>query len=93
MVNINRFQVWLVGRNPTKAREINKTRPCVIISPDEMGPLSTVLVSPMTTKGFEFPFRIACNFKGKDGLILLDQTRAIDKSRLIKKLGVIEKKT
>ena len=90
---ILRFDVWLVELNPTKGREINKTRPCVVISPNEMGALSTTLVAPMTTKGFEFPFRIECQFKEKKGLILLDQIRAIDKSRLIKKLGNIEKST
>ena len=90
---VSRFDVWLVELNPTKGREINKTRPCVIISPNEMSALSTVLVAPMTTKGFEFPFRVECQFKGKKGLILLDQTRAVDKSRLIKKLGYIEKQT
>lgn len=85
----HRFDVWLVDLNPTKGREINKTRPCVIISPNEMMALSTVLMAPMTTKGFEFPCRIKCKFKGKQGFILLDQIRAVDKSRLIKKLGAI----
>jgi len=93
MVKTNRFEIWLVALNPTKGREINKTRPCIIISPNEMASLSTVLVAPMTTKGFEFPFRIECIFKGRKGLILLDQTRAVDKSRLIKKLGAIENDT
>ena len=93
MVTMNRFEVWLVALNPTKGREINKTRPCIIISPNEMTSLSTVLVAPMTTKGFKFPFRIECTFKGKKGLILLDQTRAVDKSRLIKNFGVIDTKT
>lgn len=88
-----RFDVWLVDLNPAKGREINKTRPSVVISPNEMGALSTALIAPMTTKGFEFPFRVECQFKGKNGLILLDQTRAVDTSRLIKKLGNIEKKT
>ena len=92
MVNkqISRFEIWLVQLNPTKGREINKTRPCVVISPDEMVALSTVLVAPMTTKGFDFPFRVACEFKGKKGLILLDQSRAVDKLRLVKKLGILE---
>ena len=93
MVIVKRFDVWLVDLNPTKGREINKTRPCVVISPNEMSALSTVLMAPMTTKGFEFPCRIKCRFKGKSGLILLDQIRAIDKSRLVKKLGTISAKT
>ncbi len=93
MVMVKRFDVWLVDLSPTKGREINKTRPCVVISPNEMSALSTVLMAPMTTKSFEFPCRIKCRFKGKSGLILLDQIRAIDKSRLVKKLGTISAKT
>jgi len=93
MTSIARFQVWLVSLNPTKGKEINKTRPCVVISPNEMSALSTVLVAPMTTKGFDFPCRVNCEFKNKNGLILLDQIRAVDKSRLIKKLGSIDEST
>lgn len=88
--NISRFEIWLVGLNPTKGKEINKTRPCIIISPNEMSALSTVLVAPMTSKGFDFPCRVECGFKGKTGLILLDQIRAVDKTRLIKKLGTLD---
>lgn len=88
-----RFDVWLVNLNPTKGREINKTRPCVVISPNEMSALSTVLMAPMTTKGFEFPCRVSCDFKGKRGLILLDQIRAVDKSRLMKRLGTVSAET
>ncbi|SMN17444.1 Death on curing protein, Doc toxin [uncultured Candidatus Thioglobus sp.] len=91
--SVNRFEVWLIDLNPTQGREINKTRPCVVISPDEMSALSTAIVAPMTTKGFEFPGRIACEFGNKKGLILLDQIRAVDKSRLIKKKGSIDKNT
>ena len=90
MTSVTRFQVWLVSLNPTKGREINKTRPCVIISPDEMTALSTVIVAPMTTKGFNFPCRMMCKFKGKNGLILLDQIRTVDKTRLEKQLGTID---
>lgn len=93
MVSVKRFEVWLVNLNPTRGREINKTRPCVVISPNETAALSTVLMAPMTTKGFEYPIRIICKFKGKKGLILLDQIRSVDKSRLIKKLGTISEKT
>jgi len=93
MHQVTRFQVWLVELNPTRGREINKTRPCVVISPNEMESLSTVLVAPMTTKGFEFPCRIRCHFNGKSGLILLDQIRAVDKSRLKKELGSINENT
>lgn len=84
-----RFEIWLVDLTPTKGREINKTRPCIVISPDEMSALSTVLMAPMTTKDLDFPCRIACKFQGKNGLILLDQIRAVDKSRLVKKLGSV----
>ena len=90
MDSIQRFEVWLVNLNPTKGREINKTRPCIVISPDEILALSTVLMAPMTTKGFDYPCRVPCTFKGKKSLILLDQIRAIDKSRLVKKLGSID---
>ena len=83
------FEVWLVRLGPTRGREINKTRPCVVVSPDEMSALSTVLMAPMTTMGFDFPCRVPCKFKGKKGLILLDQIRAVDKSRLVKNLGTI----
>ena len=93
MQPVSRFQVWLVSLNPTKGKEINKTRPCVVISPNEISALSTVLVAPMTTKGFEFPCRVSCTFKTKKGLILLDQIRAVDKTRLIKNLGTINQNT
>ena len=93
MTSVTRFQVWLVSLNPTKGKEINKTRPCVVISPNEMAALSTTLVAPMTTKGFDFPCRIKCKFKNKNGLILLDQIRAVDKTRLVKKLGSIDEDT
>ena len=93
MPEIARFQVWLIKLNPTKGREISKTRPCVVISPNEMAALSTVLVAPMTTKGFHLSCRVKCEFQGKEGMILLDQIRAVDKSRLVKKLGVIDETT
>ena len=93
MVEVKRYDIWLVSLNPTKGREINKTRPCVVISPDEMSPLSTVVVAPMTSQGFGFPTRIACEFDNKSALILLDQMRAVDKQRLIKRLGVLDSTT
>ncbi len=93
MVNegIHRFNIWLVQLDPTQGSEISKTRPCVIISPDEMSSLKTAIVAPMTSKGFIFPTRIPCTFQNKEGFILLDQMRAVDKSRLTQKLGVIPK--
>ena len=93
MTKILRFQVWLVQLDPTQGSEINKTRPCVVISPNELSALSTVLMAPMTTQGFEFPCRVACTFKGKQGLILLDQIRAVDNTRLVSKLGVVDETT
>lgn len=95
MVNqsISRFDIWLVQLDPTKVHEIKKKRPCIVISPNEMSSLKTAIVAPMTSRGFNFPTRIQCTFQGKKGLILLDQIRAVDKSRLVKKLGVISKTT
>ncbi|NKB70926.1 MAG: type II toxin-antitoxin system PemK/MazF family toxin [Candidatus Latescibacteria bacterium] len=88
---VRRFDIWLVQLDPAQGSEIKKTRPCLVLSPDEMAPLKTAIVAPMTSKGFKFPTRIPCSFQGKKGLILLDQLRAVDKSRLTKKLGVISK--
>ena len=88
---IHRFDIWLVQLDPTQGCEIKKTRPCVVISPDEMSSFKTAIVAPMTSKGFEFPTRIQCVFQGKKGLIILDQMRAVDKSGLTEKIGVISK--
>lgn len=90
---MKRFEVWLVGLDPTIGREIKKTRPCVIVSPDEMAALSTIIIAPLTSKGFSHPGRIATQFQDKNGLILLDQMRAVDKRRLYRKLGVINNRT
>lgn len=90
---MKRFEVWLVKLDPTVGREINKTRPCVIISPDEMSALSTTIVAPLTSKGFAFPGRISTTFQDKQGLILLDQMRAVDKWRLFRKMGTIDDTT
>jgi len=86
-----RFDIWLVQLDPTQGSEIKKTRPCVVISPNEMSSLKTAIIAPMTSKGFLFPTRIQCTFQRKKGLVLLDQMRAVDKSRLVQKLGVISK--
>ncbi|MEA5574911.1 type II toxin-antitoxin system PemK/MazF family toxin [Anabaena sp. UHCC 0451] len=87
---VNRFDVFLVNLNPTIGSEIKKTRPCLIISPHEINHhLSTVIVAPMTTKGQPYPTRVTCQFQGKEGQIVLDQIRTIDKTRLIKLLGQI----
>ena len=90
---VNRFDVYLTNLDPTVGSEIKKTRPCLIISPDEMNRhIRTVIVAPMTTAGKEYPTRISCTFKKKKGQIVTDQIRAIDKSRLIKRLGTIDPK-
>ena len=90
---IKRFEVYLINLDPTVGHEIKKTRPCLIISPDEMNRfISTVIVAPMTTKGRNYPTRISCTFQGKKGKIILDQIRTIDKKRLVKKLGVVSDK-
>ncbi len=87
--DVHRFEIWLVQLDPTQGSEIKKTRPCVVISPDEMSALKTAIVAPMTSKGFSYPTRIQYTFQGKKGLILLDQMRAVDKSRLVQKVGVV----
>lgn len=87
---VNRFDVFLVNLDPTVGNEIKKTRPCVVISPDEMNRyITTAIVAPMTTKGKLYPTRIACCFEGKNGQIVLDQIRTVDKARLVKRLGQI----
>ena len=87
---VERFEVYLINLDPTAGREIKKTRPCLIVSPDEMNRhLSTVIIAPMTTKGKAYPMRVNCKFQGKDGMIVLDQIRSVDKSRLVKRLGTI----
>ena len=87
---VNRFDVFLVNLDPTIGSEIKKTRPCLIISPNEINHhIATVIVAPMTTKGQPYPTRVACQFQGKEGQIVLDQIRTIDKTRLIKLLGQI----
>ena len=90
---VQRFDVWLVALDPTLGSEIQKTRPCLVISPDEMNNyIATVIVAPMTTKGRSYPTRIACSFQGKKGQIVLDQIRTVDKVRLVKRLGRISEK-
>ena len=93
-VVVSRFEVYLVRLNPTEGREIRKTRPCLIVSPDEMNRhISTVIVAPMTTKGHPYPTRIPVRFRRKEGQIVLDQIRTVDKIRLVRKLGKIDQST
>ena len=94
MVNINRFDILLISLDPTKGTEINKTRPCVVISPNEMNKyINTLIVAPMTSKIKNYPTRVTVTFDGKKGNIVLDQIRTIDKSRIIKKLGTLDTET
>ena len=93
VADVKRFEIYLVRLNPTVGSEIQKTRPCIIISPNEMNVLKTVIVAPMTSKGFDFVFRPKIKFEKKDGLVLLDQIRTVDKTRLVKKIGTVDKKT
>ena len=87
---VNRFDVFLVNLDPTIGSEIKKTRPCLIISPNEINHhISTVIVAPMTTKGQPYPTRVTCQFQGQNGQIVLDQIRTIDKTRLVKLLDQI----
>ena len=90
-MGINRFDVYLVNLDPTVGSEIRKSRPCVIISPDEMNRnIRTVIIAPMTTKGRDYPTRIPVRFAGKRGKVVLDQIRTVVKSRLIKNLGKLK---
>lgn len=91
---VRRFDVYLVALDPSVGSEIRKTRPCVVISPDEMNRhIATVIVAPMTTKGQPYPTRVPCKFQGKVGQVVLDQIRTVDKARLIKRLGRLGPRT
>jgi mRNA interferase MazF len=83
-----RGDVHLVSLDPTRGSEIQKTRPCLVISPDELNAhLRTVIVAPMTTAGQPYPFRVPCRFGGKTGFVVLDQIRTVDRERLVKRVG------
>jgi mRNA interferase MazF len=93
-VAVERGDVYLVNLDPTVGSEIKKTRPCVVVSPDEMNRhLRTVIVAPLTSQGRFYPTRVRCRFEGRDGLIVLDQIRTVDVARLVKKAGRIEPST
>lgn len=88
---VNRFDVYLINLDPTVGSEIQKTRPCVVVSPNEMNRhINTVIVAPMTTKGRIYPTRVPCRFGDKDGHVVLDQLRTVDKVRLVKRLGQVD---
>lgn len=91
---VKRFDVYLVTLDPTVGSEIMKTRPCLVVSPDEMNHhIATVIVAPMTTGGQPYPSRVSCQFQGKDGQVVLDQLCTVDKARLVKFLGSIPEET
>ena len=91
---VKRFDVYLVNLDPATGSEIQKTRPCLVISPDEMNRnIRTIIIAPMTSAQKEYPTRVSCTFRKKQGQIVLDQVRTIDKARLIQKLGTIDSKT
>jgi mRNA interferase MazF len=88
---VRRFDVFLVKLDPAIGNEIQKTRPCVVISPNEMNKyVTTVIIAPMTSKGQPYPTRVLCQFQGKAGQIVLDQIRTVDKTRLVKRLGQLD---
>lgn len=88
MVEARRFDIFLVSLDPAVSSEIKKTRPCVIISPNEMNRyIRTVIIAPMTSKGNDYPSRVPLTFQNKKGQVVLDQIRTVDKARLVKKLG------
>lgn len=91
---MKRGDIWLVALDPTLGSEIRKSKPCLIVSPQELNAhLRTVIVAPMTSKGFPAPFRIPLMHAGTKGLVVLDQIRAVDKSRLVKRLGTVSART
>ncbi|MCX6939625.1 MAG: type II toxin-antitoxin system PemK/MazF family toxin [Verrucomicrobia bacterium] len=93
-VVVQRFDVWLVTLDPTVGSEIRKTRPALVVSPDEMNAhIATVIIAPMTTKGRSYPTRVPCTFQGKSGNVVLDQLRTVDKARLVKRLGRLDAAT
>ncbi len=92
-MEVNRFEVYLVNLDPTIGSEIRKKRPCLVISPDEMNHhIRTVIVAPMTTKSQAYPTRVGCRFSGKSGQVVLDQIRTVDRVRLVKRLGRLDRR-
>jgi len=91
---VKRFEVWNIELNPSMGHEINKIRPCVVVSPDEANKyLNTVIVIPLTSTIRNYPTRLECRFKGRLGQLVIDQIRAVDLKRLKNKLGVLEAET
>lgn len=85
-----RGDVHLIGLDPTRGREIKKTRPCVVVSPNELNAhLQTIIVAPLTSAGKPYPFRVLCRFQSKSGFVVLDQIRTVDRERLVRRLGAL----
>jgi len=93
-MEVDRFDVYLVNLDPTLGSEIQKTRPCLVVSPNEMNRhIRTVIVAPMSTKGRAYPTRVPCRFQKRTGQVVLDQIRTVDKRRLVRRLGKVDSKT
>jgi mRNA interferase MazF len=93
-MEVKRFEVYLVNLDPTVGSEIKKSRPCLVISPNELNRfIATVIVAPMTTKGRDYPSRVSCVFQGKQAHVVLDQIRTVDKTRLVRRLGKVGPQT
>ena len=91
---VTRGEVHLISLDPTRGREVRKARPCLIVSPDEMNRhLGTVIVAPMTTRGQAYPSRVPCKFAGRNGQVVVDQIRAVDRARLVRRLGRVSSAT
>ena len=87
---VGRGDVFLVNLNPTRGGEIRKTRPCLVVSPDELNAnLRTFIVAPLTTGSYSYPFRVPCKFRGRSGHVVLDQFRTVDRERLVRRLGTL----
>lgn len=90
-MEINQYRIYLVNLDPTVGHEIKKTRPCLVVSPDEMNRyLKTVMIAPMTTKSHDYPSRVMLRFEGKQAWVVLDQIRTVDRVRLVKELGKLD---
>jgi mRNA interferase MazF len=92
--DVRRGNVFLVSLDPARGGEIQKTRPCVIVSPDELNAhLRTFIVAPLTTGGHPYPFRVSCRFEGRSGYVVIDQIRTVDRERLVRRLGKLSPPT
>lgn len=92
-MHVGRFEIYLVDLDPVKGSEMNKRRPCVVVSPDELNGMAAVIVAPLTSRGFDLPSRVPCTFQGTQGRILLDHLRALDKIRLTERVGTLDLET